>query len=172
MAGFTLIELMIVVAIVAILAAVVVPSFFREAQKTKGAAEVGPMFAELATRQEAYKVENGVYLSTSAAEGTTFPAATAGTTAQDLTASPPATWASLKVQPPVAMARCVYVSMAGAGGDASNIGAQATVFGFTAPGVAWYYLLARCDLDNDSGVDSWYFQSSVDPTLRKLNPGH
>src|SRR5688572_26977003 len=59
--GFTLIEMMIVVVIIAILAALVIPSFLSESQRTKGKSEVAAFFGELATRQEQYKVDNGTY---------------------------------------------------------------------------------------------------------------
>jgi len=60
-AGFTLIELMVTVAVIAILAVVVLPSFVGESRKTKAFAEVQPMFNDLRIRLEQYLQENGQY---------------------------------------------------------------------------------------------------------------
>ncbi|NVB79597.1 MAG: prepilin-type N-terminal cleavage/methylation domain-containing protein, partial [Kofleriaceae bacterium] len=48
--GFTIVELMVVVAIIAVLAAIVVPTFTKESKKSKAKSEVGAMFAELGVR--------------------------------------------------------------------------------------------------------------------------
>jgi len=58
--GFSLIELMIVVAIMAILAAIAIPAFMRFAMKSKAAEAVSNLSAIVAA-QETYKVENSVY---------------------------------------------------------------------------------------------------------------
>ena len=58
--GFTLIELMIVVSIVAFLAVVSVPSFMRFLAKAKRA-EVYMQLSSLYTAQKAYWAENGTY---------------------------------------------------------------------------------------------------------------
>ena len=167
-AGFTLLELMIVVALVAVLAAVALPSFAAQSRKAKGDAEVGAFFGELAVREEQYAVENGLYLSTGASESTTFPATpTPGTQAL---ATLPAAWQTLKIRAPESSVRCGYVVMAGTRADLP--GALATgSFGFTAPTKNWFYILAHCNLDGDPAVDSYYFVSSDDPKIQKLNYG-
>jgi len=58
--GFTLIELMIVVLIVGILAAVAIPAF-RSYQMTARTGEASAFLAEIAQRQEAYRSEFGTY---------------------------------------------------------------------------------------------------------------
>jgi prepilin-type N-terminal cleavage/methylation domain-containing protein len=165
-AGFTLIELMVVVAIVAVLATIAIPSFFGESSKAKAEGEVAAMFAELRVRQEQYHLENGVYLSTSAAETTTWPTAPnrKGQTIQPL----PATWQALKLLPPDQTAYCTYVAIAGVPGGAG--GTIATSFGFAAPNANWFYLVARCNMDGNSATDGYFFTSSVDATIRKRNP--
>ena len=58
--GFTLIELMVVIVIMGILAAVAVPKLFGMIAKSK-ASEVGPAAGEYIKLQDAYVSETGVY---------------------------------------------------------------------------------------------------------------
>jgi prepilin-type N-terminal cleavage/methylation domain-containing protein len=168
-AGFTLMELMVTVAIIGVLAAIAVPSFAGESRKAKGDAEVAAFFAELAVREEQYAVENGVYLSTGATESATFPT-TATATAQTL-GTLPTTWQSLKVRTPESQVRCGYVVQAGTR-TSTTVGAIASgTFGYTAPSRNWFYILAHCDLDGNTAVDSYYFITSDDAKIQKSNPG-
>ena len=64
---------------------------------------------------------------------------------------------------------CGYTWVSGLADDGTNIGAEGAAFGFTAPAVNWYYLLAHCDLDGNSAVDSYYFSSSVDTKIQVRN---
>ena len=60
--GFSLVELMIVVAIIAILAAIAIPSFLRFAMKSKTSEATGNL-AAIRVCEDSYKAENDVYLS-------------------------------------------------------------------------------------------------------------
>jgi prepilin-type N-terminal cleavage/methylation domain-containing protein len=167
--GFTLVEMSVVVALIAVLAAIVVPIFMSEHREATGDAEVNALFTELGIKEQQYMVENGTYLSTGASESDTWPAAPSKSSQalQPL----PASWVTLKVQPPESTAKCGYVVIAGDAGV--DPGAIATgMFGMTTPQQPYYYVLAHCDLDGDSAKDGYYFQSSIDTTIQKLNAGY
>jgi prepilin-type N-terminal cleavage/methylation domain-containing protein len=166
--GFTLIEMMVTVAVIGVLAAIAVPTFASESRKAKGDAEVGAFFAELAVREQQYAIENGRFLSTGASESATFPA-TPSPQAQAL-GTLPATWQTLRIRPPESSARCGYVVIAGIATDRPGTMAG-TTFGYSSPAKNWFYVLAHCDLDGNSATDSYYFASSDDPSIQKLNPG-
>jgi type IV pilus assembly protein PilA len=67
--GFTLIELMIVVAIIGILAAIAIPNFLRFQLKSK-TSEAKVNLAAIRTAEESYLAEFGSYVNTSATPGT------------------------------------------------------------------------------------------------------
>jgi Tfp pilus assembly protein PilE len=158
---------MLVVVIIAVLAAIAVPLFTSEARSSKSEAETAAMFTALTLAEESYKLENGSYLATGSSEGDTWPAIPSPTP-QPLQPYP-ATWTTLKVTPPADSARCGYVVLAGNGGEAAGPIAAAN-FAFTPPTSApWYYVLAHCDADNDTTVDGYFFESSVDKTIREIN---
>ncbi len=159
--GFTLIEMMITVAVIAILALVVVPQFFKESRKTKSASEIHPMFAEISIREEQYKVDNGAYLT-----APTCPASPSSTGVAASTCA--ADWATLRINPPESTVRCSYEITVGTTAGTNNPGG----FNFTSPAFDWYYILATCDMDGNSARDSTYFTSSMDSQIQKLDEGY
>jgi prepilin-type N-terminal cleavage/methylation domain-containing protein len=168
--GFTLIEVMIVVGLIAILAAVVIPTFFTESARSKAEAEVSVIFSELRTKEESYKVENGVYLSTGADEDDLFPA-TPSSSAQAFQTVLPTEWVALRFAAPQKEVYCSYVAIAGTKDD--EPGTRAQGFGMTDdPEVSWYYLLARCNMDGNSSRDAYYFTSSMDTRIQDFDSGH
>lgn len=166
--GFTLIEIMMVVALIAVLAAIAIPNFFSQTSRAKSDAEVLEIFAELRIRQEQYKFENGAYLATTADESSLYPASPSKDE-RDLLGSLPAAWQNLRYRGR-SSAHCSYGVVAGGSGDTAT-GTKAGEFNYTAPATAWYYILAWCDMDGSSSVDGYYFTDSVDSSIRKQNAG-
>ncbi len=167
--GLTLIELMVVVAIIGVLAKLVLPMFTSQARKAEGDSEVSTFFTELSTKEEGYKIDHGVYLSTGTAETNTWPA-TPSPTLQNIQPIP-ATWTTLRIAPPNSQARCGYVVMSGKNSGSAAGPIATTSFGFVPPNLNWYYMIAHCDLDGNSAKDSYYFASSTDASMKTLNWG-
>jgi len=163
--GFTLLEIMVVVAIVAILAAVVVPSWLRDSRKTKANSEVGGMFAEIGVKEEQYKIENHVYLS--AASCPTAPSS-AGVDFQATCVTTGSGWANLRIAPTETKLYCTYAITAGL---STATPVPPTGFTMTAPATSWWFAVATCDIDGKGGTNTTYFQSSVDPTIQRQNYG-
>jgi prepilin-type N-terminal cleavage/methylation domain-containing protein len=169
--GFTLLELVITMAAVAILAAIALPSFFGETRKAKAISEVQPMFSDLSVRLEQYVQEHGTYPPT-IGESTLHPVGTPVATQRPINPLPTA-WQDIKVRiTGNDKVYCGYTWVSGLAGVGTNIGPDAAArFGFTAPSTGWYYLLAKCDMDGDPSAFSWYFATSIDPVIRKSDEG-
>lgn len=170
--GFTLIELMVVVIIVAIIAAIAIPALTKQTRRAK-ASEVPTMFSMFKMRQEQYHVENGAYLSTGSGDTDRFPAAPAGPDAPQDYGTTPDTWRQLKVHPDYTKLYCTYVTIAGARGDGTNIGAVAQSFGYTQPPQDgdWFYMISECNFDEDPTVNALFFMSSDMTEIAEQNRG-
>jgi len=154
---------MVVVAIIAVLALVVVPSFMRESRKTKSQTEVQPMFTELANREQQYKQENGSYLAAAACP--TTPSKSLQDISSCTAASTP--WNTLRVVPHEMKLRCRYTVTIGAAG--STPAAPAFVSPVpTSQAESWFFLLAECDA-NGNGTYAQFFQSSWDARIQSSN---
>ncbi|HEX3760292.1 MAG TPA: type II secretion system protein [Kofleriaceae bacterium] len=177
-AGFTLLEMLVTVAVIGILAAIAIPSFFGETRKARAIAEVTPMFNDLRIRMEQYVQEHGVYPDTQG-EGGLYPIANPDGALHALQPLP-GNWTALNIRISGAdEVRCGYTwvtsrSNNGATGPtAGNVGgiAQAAPFVFVAPTNDWYYLLAKCRMDPSHTDYSYYLTSSLDSTIAKSNEG-
>lgn len=169
--GFTLIEILVAVALIGVLAAIAVMSFGKQTRKARGS-EVNAMFAALRVAQEQYHVENGTFLTLSpGGENDVFPSSP-GPQSQALTPIP-ALWTSARVALPFERGYCGYAVITGRAGSAVGLGAKAGEFGLAAaPNADWYYLLAKCDLDGNNARDSYYFSWSGDTRIQKQNEGY
>lgn len=161
--GFTLVELMIAVAILAILVGILVVNLSEPAKRIRSRSEVSAMFAELHRAQLQYRTERGRYFETGASESEVFP--TPAAKAQPFIA--PSSWTLARVQPSAQQLACGYVALSGTADD--DIPAVAEGFGMEQPPGSWYVLYARCDADGSDAVDGEFFASSVDPTLQARN---
>jgi prepilin-type N-terminal cleavage/methylation domain-containing protein len=170
--GFTLVELMVVVVIIAILAAVVIPGFLTEGKKVKANTEVSAVFAELSTKLERYKQEQGAYLAATECP-TPSVAGSVITTACQANSTDP--WFVLGIVSPEASLRCGYTIVTGTGGasatdptTAFTISGAAPTFTSptTSPATSWYVLQARCDMDGN-GVYGYFVTSNLDSRIQK-----
>jgi prepilin-type N-terminal cleavage/methylation domain-containing protein len=148
--GYTLVELMIVVAIIGILAAIALPAYTNYVYRSKASEAVG-MLAEIKSRQEAYRADFGQYCDL---RGAWNPSA--APTDQRQTWNPAIangtgdTWAQLGVRPSGNMLYFVYETQAGLPGAANipNLPGNPAARGYTGADF-WFISRALGDLDGD-----------------------
>jgi type IV pilus assembly protein PilE len=181
--GFTIIELMIVVVIIAVLAAIVVPTWLSESRKGKYDPEVRAMFAEISAKEEAYKAEQGAGLyrdTPTDACPPVSPDGTSFTTACLQSDGGSADWQALRINETDSKIRCSYQITAGCAGDGTNCPSTVTPasptpsFGTTPPTTLvgpWYYIIAICDMDGAGGTNAEFLTTSWDNSTQKLNYG-
>jgi len=161
--------LTVVVAIVGILAAVVVPNWASTARNKKYDPEISAMFAEISTREEQYKSEqgNGTYLTATNCPATPNPKGI-DFNAACVTASSP--WALLRVNPTDSSIRCTYAINTGLSGvvPAVPVGCAAAPAALTG---SWYFIVATCDMDGKGGTNATFCASSWNTQQSNANYG-
>jgi type II secretory pathway pseudopilin PulG len=168
---------MIVVAVIAILAAIVIPAWTKEAQSSRADSEVNGMMTEIASKLELYKTEfgNGSYYNGASPNNLANPlgpcpaAPTPAGADWNLACSSAAGWVTLHVAASDSKMFCMYQIAMGDTGASVN---QPSGFTMTQPAGPWYWIEATCDMDNNSSTTSTlFFRSSVDTKLQKQNYG-
>ena len=158
--GFTLIELMVVVAIVAVLAAVMIPMFMKEGTRAKAKSEVSPMFAELSHKEDQYKQENGTYKNAAACPSA---ASASGTDVTTVCFSSGSDWSLLRIVPSEKKLTCSYVVTTGKSTDVPSAPSWVTTCKgcgtLATPTTSWYYIVATCPAAS-------YFTASWDTKTR------
>ena len=163
---------MVTVAIISILAYLVIPQFFSQTRKSKASSEIAYMFGELQVREDQYKLEKGAYLAAAACP-TTLPTPSAGITVASLQgaggcdAPTTSAWDQMRVRVGESKLYCQYAITTGSGTGTS----APTGFTWSSPVTGWYYIVATCDTDGVTSVNSQYFIASTDTTIQKLNEG-
>jgi type II secretory pathway pseudopilin PulG len=174
---------MAVVVILAVLAAVVIPSFMKESNKAKGLSEATAMFAEIGQKQEQLKAELGKYMgdiSDSAYEGSTTCPASVPTTDYNFATGcmvASSAWLAMRIDPTSQSLRCQYTIEAGKAGTAltppTGFKNSQGVLNTAEPALAgpWWSVHAICDESGNGGTNAEYYKSSVDGKIQKLNEG-
>jgi type IV pilus assembly protein PilE len=172
--GFTLVELMVVVAIIGILAVVGARAYMKWIRKSKASGEVPMMLGHFQQREEAYFAENGTYLSTGTSETDTFPTPLKGGGSYTAMGTMPTTWQTLKVQAGQMGLYCGYVVVAGAGGTGPTAGSAGAALYSTTPTRPWFYVRAVCDWDGRSTKDNtWLVRGDLSvSTATQTNEGY
>jgi len=171
--GFTLIEIMIVVAIIAVLAAIVIPQWSKSAQKGKADPEIRAMFGEIQMKEEQYRSEQGGAYTNLSLCPLAVNAAGVDLASQACFSGG---WVNAHILPTDKQIRCTYQVVADPGSN--NAGAAINVpSGFTLPANAanytgaWYYVLGTCDMDGQGGTNATFLSSSWDTSVQKQNYG-
>jgi type II secretory pathway pseudopilin PulG len=167
---------MIVVAIVAILAAVVVPTFLKEANKSRGKTEVSPMFAQIAAKEEAYKSETNSFLAATQCPSAPYKASTSGYVFATTCKTSGSAWETLRIDSPSSSMYCAYTIVVGAKGTALTPptgfkNSAGTLNTAETPATSWWYAQAECDESSNGGTNAKYFMSSIDSKIQITNSG-
>ncbi|MBW2462814.1 MAG: prepilin-type N-terminal cleavage/methylation domain-containing protein [Deltaproteobacteria bacterium] len=145
-AGFTLIELMIVVAIIGVLSAVAIPSFQTYIYKSK-VIEATTFLGEIKQRQESYRAEFGQYCAVSGTTSITAYSPTSVPSDGIAVAWPAsAAWSTLGASPD-GNVRFQYATVAGYPGTVPAL-AGGGALGYTGADF-WFVSQARGDLDGN-----------------------
>ena len=156
---------MVVVAIIAILASVVVPAWFRDSSRAKAKSEIAAMFAELSTKEEQYRMDNDAYLAAAPCPAT---ARATGQVATACTDPPVGAWFPMRVSLPTQSLYCSYQIVTG---PSTTPPAPPPPFTMPVPSTSWFWILATCDMDSSATLDSYYFTSNMNSSIQAQNEG-
>jgi prepilin-type N-terminal cleavage/methylation domain-containing protein len=177
-AGFTLIEIMVVVAIIAVLAMIVIPQWSKTAQKGKADPEIRGIFTEIQVKEEQYRAEGtGVYRDLTQCP-TNVNVGGVDLVAQSCFTTAGNGWLEAHITPPnEKTVRCRYYVHSDLGSAQTGGNAISVPAGFTTPSNAsnftgaWYYVVGECDMDGQGGTNATFLSTSWDSTIQKQNYG-
>ncbi|SRR5258708_4525900 len=159
--GFTLIELMVVVAIVGALAKVVVPGFFTESRRSSYAAEVSAVFSEVMVKELQYRQEFGTYHSIN--KCLAAPSVT-GVKLDTACITPGSDWQKLRANPGLPTITCAYQVVIGCS-PADVAGVPAGVK-FKQGNGEWFFVVATCGTGADIQT---YVSGSANSKIQQLS---
>jgi len=152
--GFTLIELMMVVAILGILAAIAVPRYISYVYKSKTTEAIG-FLAEIKARQESYRADFGQYCNVSGTLSNTSwnPSGTPSNVPQawDTASTIGKNWTQLGATPPGGRVLFRYLTVAGAPGSNPSGSGWSSDLGYNGSDF-WFVSRAQGDLNGDGVV--------------------
>ena len=170
--GFTVIELMIVVAIIAVLAAIVIPAWNAETKRGRTDPEISSMFTQIASSLEQFKAEQGAGSYSSSLVASPLGPCPASPTPSganwNTSCATAAGWSNLRISAPESTMYCTYTITTGAAGSAPS---PPSGFTMTTPAGSWWFVVGTCDMDGQGAPYSTFFRSSTDTKLQKLNYG-
>jgi prepilin-type N-terminal cleavage/methylation domain-containing protein len=153
-AGFTLVELMVVVAIIGVLASVAIVSLRRYVMSSK-IVEATAMIQSIRVAQEAWKGSNGSYLNVSGTLTTYYPAVTPDATKRNFWGNnatvPERRWRLLNPTVPGPV-QFVYSVVAGVPGGAMPTPNLPGAGAFGVPADDWYVIQAQGDPDANGAM--------------------
>lgn len=162
--GFTLTELMVVIVLISVLAALAYPSLRKRIEEAHGREGVGQMRA-IAGAQERFRSEHMMYLDVSP-NNTLYPNPSPNTTRYHFRQPAHADYARWEVLAPEIKVPTPYsfLSRAGLAGATLPTNPMGLAWPTTLPGGPWYYVYGVGDIDGD-GVQQKMLVSSFEPQV-------
>jgi Tfp pilus assembly protein PilE len=164
---------MMVVAIIAILAAIVIPNWASTARNKKYDPEITAMFTEIANREMQYKSENtipplGTFLAAAACPAAPNPNGIDFSAACITGATP---WVTLRVNATDSQIRCSYQIQAGIPGTTPVPPAPCPAVPASGLVESWYMIIATCDMDGKGGTNAAFCTTSWNTAQYNVNYG-
>lgn len=163
---------MVVVAIMAILAAIVIPNWVSTARNKKYDPEITAMFTEIAQNELQFKSEDttapGTYLAAAACPASPNPNGIDFNTACVAAGNP---WYKLRVTATDSSIRCSYAIQANVATTPPAPPAPCPAVPAAGLVESWYMIIATCDMDGNGGTNAKFCTTSWDTAQYSQNYG-